>query len=157
MGLIKIDLKTLSIEKNAMKQCKWCNYNDNQLLIKEYKHWKLFLSESQFIIGWCYAVLKRHVIYYDELTNEEIIELKRIIKETRKLLDKKFHPDWYNVMQLGNMDKHLHIQIFPRYKTARKVAGKTFKDPDYGNMLQNRYKPEKNAVLKKIVSYIQKK
>lgn len=138
------------------KTCKFCNFKDDYLVIKDYKYWTLFLLESQSIIGWISAFLKRHIEFFEELKDEELTELKQIIKEIKSALNKTFHPDWFNVMHLGNMVKHLHIHLVPRYKEARKYDGRTFVDKNYGRMVIDRWKPENKKFLTKVVRDIQK-
>ena len=85
--------------------------------------------------------------YFDELTDTELIEIKKIIKELKKCLTKAFNPNWFNVMQLGNGGRHLHFHLVPRYKGKIKFSGKVFTDPDYGKMLKDRYKPYSDKKL----------
>jgi diadenosine tetraphosphate (Ap4A) HIT family hydrolase len=34
-----------------------------------------------------------------------------------------------------NQDRHVHIQVHPRYRASRRWAGLDFDDPDYGSPL----------------------
>ena len=124
-------------------------------MIKGYKYWKLSLAESQFLIGWSHAFLKRHVCFFEELTDEELIELKQIVKELKQALKNAFNPDWFNVMQLGNMTPHLHFQLVPRYKDKRTFDGKTFTDDNWGKMIPSRWEPESKEFLVKLRKYIE--
>jgi diadenosine tetraphosphate (Ap4A) HIT family hydrolase len=54
------------------------------------------------------------------------LELKLIVKEWRSAMNKAFEPDWFNVMQLGNMTKHLHFQLVPRYKKKEYLRKENF-------------------------------
>jgi len=123
-------------------------------MIKKYNLWTAEISDSPTPIGWIYIILKRHIEYFDELTNQELIELKKIIKELRQMLIKSFNPDWFNVMQLGNGGRHLHIHLVPRFAKPVKFAGKTFRDPDYGGMIVDRYEPAKKEFLTKLRDYL---
>jgi len=135
-------------------KCIFCEIKESELVLKEYKYWSLVLAESQFIIGWSHAILKRHVEKFEELTDKELIELKQIIKELKTALKKTFNPDWFNVMQLGNMTKHIHFQLVPRYSKSRKFDGRVFVDEDYGKMIVNRWKKEDKKFLLKLKEYI---
>jgi len=137
-----------------MKKCKWCNFKDDYLKLKEYKYWNLYLADSQFLIGWSHAVLKRHIFFFEELSNEELIELKQVILDWKSGLNKTFQPDWFNVMQLGNMTKHLHFQLAPRYKDKREFEEKLFVDKDWGNMIVDRWQSENKEFLTKLTNYI---
>ncbi len=131
-------------------KCIFCEIKENELVLKEYKYWSLVLAESQFLIGWSHAILKRHAERFEELTDEELIELKQVIKELKSALKKTFNPDWFNVMQLGNMTKHIHFQLVPRYCKHRNFDGRVFVDEDYGNMVVNRWKKEDKKFLLKL-------
>lgn len=135
-------------------KCIFCDIKENELTLKEYKYWSLVLAESQFIIGWSHAILKRHAERFEELTDEELIELKQVIKELKSALKKTFKPDWFNVMQLGNMTKHIHFQLVPRYCEPRRFDGRVFIDKDYGKMIVNRWKQEDKKFLLKLKKYI---
>jgi diadenosine tetraphosphate (Ap4A) HIT family hydrolase len=138
------------------KTCSKCNFKSD-LILKKYPHWIAVVSESPTPIGWIYIILKRHAEYFDELTDAELIELKKIIKELKKVLIKAFNPDWFNVMQMGNMSRHIHFHLIPRYKHKIRFANRTFSDPDYGNMLVNRYKPANKIFLLKLKAYLKSK
>lgn len=120
--------------------CNKCNFK-SELVIKEYPQWIAEVSDSPTPIGWIYIILKRHVEYFDKLTDEELVELKGIVRELKGVLVKAFSPDWFNVMQLGNGGRHLHFHLVPRYKREVSFAGSVFSDPDYGRMLVDRYEP----------------
>ena len=46
-------------------------------------------------------------------------------------LDKAFRPDHYNYAFLQNQDRHVHLHVFPRYASARRIGGAEFTDADY--------------------------
>ncbi|HII71969.1 TPA: HIT family protein [Candidatus Woesearchaeota archaeon] len=136
--------------------CKWCNFKDDYLKLKEYTYWDLYLLESHSVLGWCAVALKRHAEYFDDLTDKELIELKQVVSDCRSALDKAFHPDWFNVMQLGNMVRHIHFHLVPRYKDPREFEGRSFVDQDYGKMLVDRWKPEDKEFLTKLADHLRK-
>lgn len=136
-----------------MKNCNKCNQK-SYLILKEYSLWRAEVSDSPTPIGWTYIILKRHIEYFDELSDKELIEVKKIIKELKKMLIKSFNPDWFNVMQLGNGGKHLHFHLVPRYKKKVRFANRIFSDPDYGKMLIDRYKPDNKEFLLKLRDYL---
>lgn len=77
-------------------------------------------------------MLKRHAEFFDELTQEELAELKEVVGEARAALKKTFKPDWFNLTQLGNTCRHLHVNLIPRYKEKREFAEKEFVDESFG-------------------------
>lgn len=143
------------LKKNHLK-CKWCKFNEEYLLIKEYQFWNLYLAESQSILGWCHAVLKRHIFFFEELTNEELQELKLIVSQWKFTLNQTFQPTWFNVMQLGNITPHLHFQLIPRYNQKMEYDKRTFLDKDFGKMIVDRWKREDRLFLEKLAKHLRK-
>lgn len=137
-------------------KCKWCDFNDKSLIIKEYKYWRLSIAESQILPGWTHASLKRHVHFFEELKDEELTELRKIIKEIKVVLNKTFKPSWFNVMQLGNMTQHLHFHLVPRYKEKKHFAGREFVDKTYGRLISDEWIVEDNLFLEKLRDHIKK-
>ena len=71
--------------------------------------------------GHCLIVPHRVYSDYFESTSEEVIGLQKLVLETKKLLDKKFQPDGFNVginsgETGGQTVPHVHIHLIPRYK-----------------------------------------
>ena len=90
---------------------------------------RLLENEVGFVIydgfpvskGHCLIVPHRVYSDYFESTNEEVIGLQKLVLETKKLLDEKFHPDGFNVginsgETGGQTVPHVHIHLIPRYK-----------------------------------------
>ena len=90
---------------------------------------RLLENEVGFVIYDGYPVSKGHCLIvphrvysdYFESTNEEVIGLQKLVLETKKLLDEKFHPDGFNVginsgETGGQTVPHVHIHLIPRYK-----------------------------------------
>ncbi|MFW5991418.1 MAG: HIT family protein [Candidatus Nanoarchaeia archaeon] len=122
--------------------------------LKEYNYWNLVLAESQHLIGWSIAKLKRDINFFEDLTDEELLELKQVIKDVKQALNKTFKPDWFNVMQCGNMQPKLHVHLVPRYKEKRNFEGRDFVDNNFGGLVENKWVPEDNAFLEKLGCYI---
>ncbi|MBR9702610.1 hypothetical protein GOV10_01110 [Candidatus Woesearchaeota archaeon] len=136
--------------------CKWCVYEQDEIILKEYTHWKLVLSDCQALLGWCQAVLKRHEEDFEELYDEELLELRTVIADWKICLRKSFSPDWFNEQHMGNMDKHLHLQLVPRYESSREFNGKTFSDKDFGNPYVIVWKPEEKIFLNTLANQLRK-
>ena len=71
--------------------------------------------------GHCLIVPHRVYSDYFESTEDEVVGLLKLIIETKKLLDKKFQPNGYNVgincgEVAGQTVPHVHIHLIPRYK-----------------------------------------
>lgn len=71
--------------------------------------------------GHAEIVPKRHVISPFDLEQKEILEMFDLLKQTKQSLDKKYHPQGYNIginegAAAGQTIPHLHIHIIPRYE-----------------------------------------
>ena len=90
---------------------------------------RLLENEIGFVIydgfpvskGHCLIVPHRVYSDYFKSTQEEVIGLQRLVLEAKKLLDKKFQPDGFNVgincgETSGQTVPHVHIHLIPRYK-----------------------------------------
>ncbi len=71
--------------------------------------------------GHTLVIPRRHVASFFELSPEEINACMELIKQERKLLDKEFSPDGYNIgvnigAAAGQSIFHVHIHVIPRYK-----------------------------------------
>lgn len=98
-----------------------------QLLVKEFEHWSVFMHENQCYLGRVYLWSKRKGAFdFIETSAEERREFFDIVTETKDVLCKLFQPDRFNYATLGNVCSHLHVHIIPRYRTKR-----TFKTVDF--------------------------
>ena len=116
-------------------ECELCDFKSPRI-IKEYKFW-ILSAAAQTPLGWMHVILKRHAEFFDELTQEELEELKEVVREARAALDKIWKPDWFNVTQLGNTCPHLHVNLIPRYKEKREFAGREFVDATFGGGVES--------------------
>lgn len=102
-------------------------------LIKEYKHWKLYLHISQYYLGRVHIWSKRDdILDLMDINKEEQDELFKIGKETNKALKKLFNYDLMSYIVQGQQTKHLHVHFIPRYKSERFFDGIKFVDEQWG-------------------------
>ena len=71
--------------------------------------------------GHALVIPKRHVAGYFDLLFEEQIACLMIINDLKKMIDKKYNPDGYNVgvnvgRTAGQSVFHVHIHLIPRYE-----------------------------------------
>lgn len=103
-------------------------------LLREYQHWHLSLSVSQGYLGRAVVWAKRQdALELADATDAEMIELKSILAAYRSTMRNLFRADWMNFVFLGNVDRHLHGHIIPRYSGDRSFEGVTFTDPQWGS------------------------
>jgi diadenosine tetraphosphate (Ap4A) HIT family hydrolase len=101
-------------------------------IVKDYKHWTVYLHEDQGFIGRCVIWAKREDAEDLALaTPAEEKELFEILRSVRKATTELFGADWFNYSFLGNQDRHLHCHFFPRYQKPVEFSGVTFTDLDF--------------------------
>ena len=81
-----------------------------------------FVLYDGFPVSEGHCIIIPHRVYsnYFDSTEDEVIGLQKLVVETKKLLDKKYHPDGYNVgincgEDGGQTVPHVHIHLIPRY------------------------------------------
>ncbi len=109
------------------------NINYNDLKIKEYKLWTLYLNEYQCYLGRVCLVAKREDAKdFIDITEDEREEFFYIAKKVNIALKKLFEPDLMNYAALGNNYSHLHVHLIPRYEKERIFNGIKFEDKRWG-------------------------
>ena len=103
-------------------------------LIKEYKHWAIYVARNQGYLGRCVVWCKREeALDLADATLEEQSELFQVLRDLREATKKVFQPDWFNYAFLGNDTRHLHGHFIPRYAKPRTFMGIVFEDKLYGH------------------------
>ena len=103
--------------KLSNKECIFCQMKDyileNELAYAIYDKYPVGKGHMLFIP-------KRHVKDFFDITKEEREAIFELKKEKKKLLDKKYSPDSYNVgincgEHAGQTIMHVHVHLIPRY------------------------------------------
>ncbi|NLX01724.1 MAG: HIT family protein [Syntrophomonadaceae bacterium] len=99
-------------------KCIFCNQEeiilDNELAWARYD--KYPVSPGHLLI-----ITKRHVADFFDTTIEERRALNSLLEECKKMLDREYSPDGYNIgvncgTAAGQTIMHLHIHLIPRYQ-----------------------------------------
>lgn len=108
-------------------------------LLAQYRNWDLYLSQDQNCIGRAYVWhSSRHVDMHplEDLSEDEIAVLMRVIRDYKRLIGDLFCPDMWNQAWLGNElhihRGHGHLHLIPRYKNRREWNGISFLDHRWG-------------------------
>ena len=109
-----------------------CGCFQCDMVIQRHQYWRLSLSRQQGYLGWCLIILQRHETDAANLTDEEIKELWSIVRSLRRALERLFHPDHFNYAFLGNVVRHVHMHVMPRYQAPREFGGREFVDRHWG-------------------------
>jgi diadenosine tetraphosphate (Ap4A) HIT family hydrolase len=105
-----------------------------QLKIKSYKYWDLYLHENQCYLGRAFALLREDAGVEDFLAIEGAMrdEFFSIGQDFKAVLKTLFQPDKMNYAALSNTSPQIHVHLVPRYKESREFAGIIFKDTRWG-------------------------
>ena len=120
--------------------CSWSSDNLDYLFLIETQHWRICLAPNLSLIGRCVTYLKRHAGNLADLTQAEIIELFRLVKNFEDALRQAFDATMFNwSCYMNNAYKetppnpHVHWWAIPRYVHIVEFDGRTFEDPNFGN------------------------
>ena len=74
--------------------------------------------------GHTLVIPRRHVVTLFDATDEERLEMMRLLDEAKAVLDREHRPDGYNIginggKAAGQSVMHLHIHLIPRYQGDR--------------------------------------
>ena len=119
--------------ENAQEKGSIVDYE--QLKIKSYKHWDLYLHENQCYLGRTFIQLKEaegvdDFLAIDGDIRDEFFLIGEEVKTALKIL---FQPDKMNCAALSNTSPVIHVHVIPRYKESREFAGIVFKDARWGS------------------------
>ncbi|HEY6726997.1 MAG TPA: HIT family protein [Polyangiaceae bacterium] len=101
--------------------CPFCaadpDETDEWLLVTRLAQSKLWLSKNQTYRGHCSLVfLGRHVERLDDLDGSEFQRFVVDLRSSLQAVRHAFAPDHVNVEMLGNVVRHLHAHVIPRYQ-----------------------------------------
>ena len=101
------------------KDCIFCTLRDERI-IGECDYTLTFIDSYPASPGHTLVVPKRHFSTYFEATEEELLAIGKAVQNAKKILDKEFSPDGYNIginngQASGQSVMHLHVHLIPRY------------------------------------------
>jgi len=102
-----------------MIQCMFCTLPETEILV-ENEMALAFFDKFPVNRGHVLIVPKRHLASLFDATMEEIMNIWKLLEEVQEELDKRFHPDGYNVgvnvgAAAGQTIFHMHVHVIPRY------------------------------------------
>lgn len=110
------------------QECVFCKIIKKEIpskIIFENNNNLAFLDIFPINPGHTIVIPKKHYQNLEDITENELIELYKIVKKLAKLIRNKLSIDGYNVLQnnfeaAGQVIQHFHIHIIPRNKTDDK-------------------------------------
>lgn len=107
---------------------------DSKWIVRDYTHWTLYLHTNQCYLGRMFLWAKREdAVDLADISDSEKNELHEILRSLRRALAGLFKPDLMNYGSLGNVTKHLHVHVVPRYASPRMFDGRQFLDERWGH------------------------
>lgn len=100
--------------------CIFCNIGKERIIAENQGAYAIYdsfpVSQGHMLI-----IPKEHFTNYFEANQQTKDELWKLIDECKKIVDKNFNPDGYNIgINCGEAARqtvmHLHIHLIPRYK-----------------------------------------
>ena len=105
-----------------MNKCLFCDqFIPNKKLLFENELAVAFFDEFPVSKGHVLIITKGHAATFFDITNEEQIAIIDLLNKCKEYIDKKYHPDGYNVglncgESAGQSVMHVHMHLIPRYK-----------------------------------------
>ena len=100
------------------RNCIFCN--QEELILENELAWARY-DKYPVSPGHLLIITKRHVADFFDTTLEERQALNNLSEEAKKMLDREYSPDGYNIgvncgEAAGQTIMHLHIHLIPRYQ-----------------------------------------
>ena len=104
-----------------INECPFCQGFDEDRILYQDSSWIAVYDAYPVSKGHVLIIPKRHVKTYFELNYIELASVGVVIGVVKRIIDKKFNPDGYNIgincgEMAGQTVPHCHIHIIPRYK-----------------------------------------
>ncbi len=98
--------------------CIFCN--QEELILENELAWARY-DKYPVSPGHLLIITKRHVADFFDTTIEERRALNDLLEECKKMLDREYSPDGYNIgvncgTAAGQTIMHLHIHLIPRFR-----------------------------------------
>ncbi|HEY8910614.1 MAG TPA: HIT family protein [Desulfosporosinus sp.] len=103
-----------------MTECIFCTLPKTDIIV-ENELALAFFDKFPVNEGHVLIIPKRHVASLFDATREEIMDIWALLGNVKEVLDKRFHPDGYNVginvgAAAGQTVFHMHVHVIPRYQ-----------------------------------------
>ena len=114
--------RTIYKEKYELSSnCPFCKLNSKVELVCETSTALAFFDGYPVSKGHTLIIPKCHVANYFDLSDEEQQDLWHMVNQCKTVLEKRFHPDGFNVginvnEAAGQSVFHVHIHLIPRYE-----------------------------------------
>jgi diadenosine tetraphosphate (Ap4A) HIT family hydrolase len=126
-------------------------FQPNALTLGSTTHWRVLLRVKQITLGSLVLLPVEPVADFDEVTADVAVDFFRAITCSQSALKQVFEPDRYNVIAAMMKDAFVHFHLIPRYSTERELAGATWADPDWPQLIAFRDVDTDDATRKSLL------
>jgi diadenosine tetraphosphate (Ap4A) HIT family hydrolase len=102
--------------------CLFCDrYNSRKdTVLDENKFFYASWDDNPVSPGHILLIPKKHTVSFFNLDREEVLGMFELLRVTKDILERKYHPQGYNFginegAAAGQTINHLHIHLIPRY------------------------------------------
>jgi len=111
----------------------------------------LYLSKNQTYRGYSLLIFDaRHVEWLDQLSAEEWSAFALDLSTAHRAICEAMRPDHMNVELLGNVIKHLHWHIVPRYRSDPRWGGPIWTTAQADMLVTELPAPEQQKLVEQI-------
>lgn len=108
------------MSESPNRTCPFCDLNGSDILLSS-EHAVAFYDRFPVNPGHVLVIPRRHEASFFDLTEEEQIDILRLLDKARALVAKIHSPDGFNVgindgASAGQTVFHAHVHLIPRYK-----------------------------------------
>jgi diadenosine tetraphosphate (Ap4A) HIT family hydrolase len=103
-----------------MKNCPFCNVDEKRIILENDN---VMAIRDGFPVspGHALVIPKRHIASFFDANQGEKLALLEALEQSKRILDKEFNPDGYNIgindgIMAGQTVMHFHVHLIPRYK-----------------------------------------
>jgi diadenosine tetraphosphate (Ap4A) HIT family hydrolase len=140
------------MNKIKMENCLFCEWlNKKKDFVHKNNSFYSFFDENPVSGGHALVIPKKHIVSFFDLDDKEMADLLEAVKNVKKVIDKKYKPDGYNIgvnegEVAGRTINHLHVHVIPRYKgdVINPIGGVRNIIPEKGDYTKNK---ESNSLL----------
>ncbi len=126
-----------------MTRCSICDIinspTNRDVVVTKSHGWRVILMENQGALGAMYLTTERHYQTLGDLTDEQWLGLRDLVRELEAVVSQTFHPVYFNfACDMNDAAKdgepaHVHFKLRPRYAHAVQFEGEVFEDQGFGS------------------------
>lgn len=140
--LLSLDLPQLSkpsILIEMTSDCNICQVVTKKATLLATDHWVVNLAPDQGYLGRAYVTLREHKANLSDLSDEEWVDYKNIVRRLENACKKSLGSTLFNWSCLMNnayqekpYNAHVHWHFRPRYESPITLNDLVFEDPHFG-------------------------